>query len=71
MKTNNVMVRPMGQFNVSQRTKDGFFNATVIKLFTLSLNNNKFVKIYEFIWIVRRNAISLQTLSKINIGIFQ
>ena len=28
MKTNNVMVRPMGQFNVSQRTKDGFFNAT-------------------------------------------
>lgn len=28
MKTNQVMIRPMGDFKVSQRTKDGFFNAT-------------------------------------------
>ena len=28
MKTNNVMVRPMGDFQVQQRTKDGMFNAT-------------------------------------------
>jgi len=28
MKTNVVMIRPMGQFEVQQRTKDGFFNAT-------------------------------------------
>lgn len=28
MKTNNIMLRPMGQFNVEQRTKDGMFNAT-------------------------------------------
>lgn len=28
MKTNQIMVRPMGEFNVTQRTKDGFFNAT-------------------------------------------
>lgn len=28
MKTNNVMVRPMGDFVVQQRTKDGMFNAT-------------------------------------------
>jgi hypothetical protein len=28
MKTNQVMVRRMGQFNVLQRTKDGMFNAT-------------------------------------------
>lgn len=28
MKTNQIMVRPMGGFNVTQRTKDGFFNAT-------------------------------------------
>lgn len=28
MKTNNVMVRPMGDFIVQQRTKDGMFNAT-------------------------------------------
>jgi hypothetical protein len=28
MKTNVVMIRKMGQFNVEQRTRDGFFNAT-------------------------------------------
>lgn len=28
MKTNNVILRPMGEFNVAQRTKDGMFNAT-------------------------------------------
>lgn len=26
MKTNQVMTRPMGQFTVEQRTKDGFFD---------------------------------------------
>ena len=30
MKTNNVMIRPMGQFQVEQRTKDGMFNATAL-----------------------------------------
>lgn len=28
MKTNQIMVRPMGEFEVTQRTKDAFFNAT-------------------------------------------
>lgn len=28
MKTNQEMVRSMGEFKVTQRTKDGFFNAT-------------------------------------------
>lgn len=28
MKTNQIMVRPMGDFKVTQRTKDGFFCAT-------------------------------------------
>ncbi len=28
MKTNNIILRPMGQFKVGQRTKDGMFNAT-------------------------------------------
>jgi hypothetical protein len=28
MKTNQVMTRPMGNFHVEQRTKDGMFNAT-------------------------------------------
>ena len=30
MKTNNVMLRPMGKFQVEQRTKDGMFNATAL-----------------------------------------
>lgn len=30
MKTNQVMIRPMGQFKVEQRTRDGFFNATTL-----------------------------------------
>lgn len=28
MKTNQIMIRQMGEFVVEQRTKDGFFNAT-------------------------------------------
>ena len=32
MKTNQVMIRPMGQFEVQQRTKDGMFNATALIL---------------------------------------
>lgn len=30
MKTDQVMLRPMGCFSVEQRTKDGFFNATAL-----------------------------------------
>ncbi|MEE0968979.1 MAG: KilA-N domain-containing protein [Clostridia bacterium] len=30
MKTNQVMLRKMGDFTVTQRTKDGFFNATAL-----------------------------------------
>lgn len=30
MKTNQVMIRKMGDFDVSQRTKDGMFNATAL-----------------------------------------
>lgn len=30
MKTNQVMIRKMGDFEVSQRTKDGMFNATAL-----------------------------------------
>lgn len=30
MKTNQVMLRKMGNFTVTQRTKDGFFNATAL-----------------------------------------
>lgn len=27
MKTNQIMIRQMGEFTVSQRTKDGYFDA--------------------------------------------
>ena len=30
MKTNQVMIRPMGQFQVVQRTKDGYFDANAL-----------------------------------------
>lgn len=30
MKTNQILIRPMGQFHVEQRTKDGMFNATAL-----------------------------------------
>lgn len=30
MKTNQVMIRPMGQFKVEQRTRDAMFNATML-----------------------------------------
>ncbi len=30
MKTNKIMIRKMGQFDVHQRTKDGMFNATAL-----------------------------------------
>lgn len=30
MKTNQIMIRPMGEFEVEQRTVDGFFNATAL-----------------------------------------
>lgn len=30
MVTNNIMIRPLGQFKVEQRTKDGMFNATAL-----------------------------------------
>lgn len=45
MKTNQVMVRPMGQFKVSQRTKDGFFNATeLLRLWNDATGEKKEIK---------------------------
>lgn len=47
MKTNNVILRPMGQFQVSQRTKDGFFNATeLLKQWNISAKQTKTVNHY-------------------------
>lgn len=45
MKTNQVMVRPMGCFSVEQRTKDGMFNATaLIKQWNETMNEKKELK---------------------------
>lgn len=45
MKTNQVMLRPMGCFSVEQRTKDGMFNATsLLKQWNESAGENKEIK---------------------------
>jgi hypothetical protein len=47
MKTNQEMIRPMGEFRVVQRTKDGFFNATeLLKQWNVSNNSKKELKHY-------------------------
>lgn len=47
MKTNQEMIRPMGEFRVVQRTKDGFFNATeLLKQWNASNNSKKELKHY-------------------------
>lgn len=45
MKTNQVMIRPMGCFSVEQRTKDAFFNATaLLKQWNESAGEKKEIK---------------------------
>lgn len=45
MKTNNVLTRPMGDFSVNQRTKDGFFNATdLLRQWNLNTQNFRDLK---------------------------
>lgn len=45
MKTNQVMLRPMGCFSVEQRTKDGMFNATsLLKQWNVSAGEKKEIK---------------------------
>lgn len=47
MKTNNVILRPMGEFKVAQRTKDGMFNATeLLKQWNINSNQNKSINHY-------------------------
>lgn len=41
MKTNVVMIRKMGNFDISQRTKDGMFNATALAKQWSITNNRK------------------------------
>lgn len=47
MKTNHIMIRPMGQFHVEQRTKDAMFNATsLIKQYNEANGAKKEIKDY-------------------------
>lgn len=47
MKTNQVMTRPMGQFTVEQRTKDGMFNATaLLKQWNSSSKSDRKMELY-------------------------
>lgn len=63
MKTNVVMIRSMGNYEISQRTKDGMFNATsLLKQYNISSGFKKEIKDYfnnkstiEFINTVRND----------------
>lgn len=47
MKTNQIMTRPMGDFHVEQRTKDGMFNATdLLKQWNISSGQQKDIAHY-------------------------
>lgn len=47
MVTNQVMIRPMGDFSVCQRTKDGMFNATdLVRQWNTATRQNKEIKEY-------------------------
>lgn len=47
MKTNQIMIRQMGDFKVEQRTRDGFFNATdLLKQWNVSNRTKKEIKDY-------------------------
>ena len=47
MKTNELMIRKMGNLDVIQRTQDSFFNATILlKEWNNSMNTKKEVKDY-------------------------
>lgn len=47
MKTNQIMTRPMGDFHVEQRTKDGMFNATdLLKQWNASSGQQKDIAHY-------------------------
>lgn len=47
MKTNQIMTRPMGNFHVEQRTKDGMFNATdLLKQWNASSGQQKDIAHY-------------------------
>lgn len=44
MKTNQLMKRPMGQFEVLQRTSDGYFNATkLLEQWNKSSNDKRYL----------------------------
>ena len=49
MKTNQIMIRPMGMFSVEQRTKDGFFNGAGLLLQWNSIKENPRRRLSEFL----------------------
>lgn len=47
MKTNNVILRPMGEFKVAQRTKDGMFNGSdLLKQWNFAAKQSKTINHY-------------------------
>lgn len=47
MITNQIMIRPLADFKVEQRTKDGYFNSTeLLKAWNVANSSNKELKDY-------------------------
>lgn len=56
MKTNQNMIRPMGDFKVIQRTKDGMFNATdLIKQWNQHVENQKKLNTQNFGYLKKKD----------------
>ena len=51
MKTNQIMIRPMGEFTVSQRTKDGYFDGGDLLRQWNSVKGNEQRKMMSFFWL--------------------
>lgn len=69
MKTNVVMVRPMGNFSVSQRTKDGMFNATSLAKQWSASNNRKDVSDFLSLKTTKEFISALENDEKAETGI--
>lgn len=67
MKTNNIILRPMGCFKVAQRTKDGMFNATDL-LKQWNLTNNSEIRNLDNFWKTTNLPILMSEIAENELG---
>lgn len=80
MKTNQIIIRPMGDFKVIQRTKDAFFNATdLLKQWNEQIDNQSILNTQKIgvlkrkdldNYLNRRNSAYLSSREKNGLGEF-